>query len=210
MNISSIFNSTLISQNINYSTLNGQSTIVTSLTLLGSTISLGVSTNVLYNSLANGAVSTAGSWVTSLTGRANGVNVSMSGNAQTQVLMSQVSTVSSLMITTNSGQTWSSITGATGLPSDPQAVRSTFYNTYAMSGSGQYQLTTASERGVGSGGSLYITSTFGALWSNPNPNIETPYIYLPFENSIRDVMNNTIMTAVTATLSKSEKVFPKF
>lgn len=197
INFSTIFDSTLISQNIFFSTLNGQSTTVSSITLLTSTISLGTSTNSLYTTLANGAVSTAGSWITSLS-MINGGNVTMTGNAQTQVLRSQVSTLSSLMITTNSGQTWSTFSGGTGLPSDQTAVRSTFYNTYAMSETAQYQLTTAAERGFSSGGSLYVTSTFGASWSNPNPNTGTPYIYLPFENSIADVNNRTTMTATIA------------
>ena len=194
INSSTIYDNVLLSQNIYYSTLIGLSTATSTITLTTSTISLGQSTNTLYTALANGAVSTAGSWVTSLTGLVSTKTAAMSGNGLVQLVQTQVSTISSLLITTNSGQTWSTLSGTTGLPTAPSnqtfIALSTTYNAVAMSRTGQYQLATTF------GGYPYLTSNYGATWSNMNPNMGSPYIYLPFDNSIADAMNNSVITSV--------------
>jgi hypothetical protein len=112
----------------------------------------------------------------------------MSANAQTQLVVSQVSTVSSIQFTSTLGQTWSTLSGATGLPSS----LTTSYSAGAISGNGQYGLLAAS------GGYLYKTENAGASWTNTNPN--TPIIYLPFETA---PVNGATIGGTTLTVSPS-------
>jgi hypothetical protein len=94
----------------------------------------------------------------------------MSANAQTQLVVTSLSTVSSLYYTSTSGITWSStLSGTTGLP---LATR-TIYSAGAVSGDGRVVALAAS------GDYLYTSNNAGASFTNTNPN--TPLIYLPFE-----------------------------
>jgi hypothetical protein len=154
---------------INYSTLTGMA-----ITLNSTMISLGASTNSVYTKLSQGNINSSistSSWVSSLTNRLSTTTVAMSANAQYQMTISPSSMISSIMYTSTLGQTWTTLTGASGLPNPNE----TSYTAGAISGTGQYGV-------VGtSAGQLYVTSTFGQSFSGPSTNI--PYVYLPFEGS---------------------------
>ena len=176
------------------STLSGVSTLNVSRVITTSTIqvnssmiSLGASTNQLYvSSLSYGNFSTSSTWVTSMTNRLSTATIAMSANAQYQMTVSPSTTVSSIMYTSTLGQSWTTISAATGLPS----ATATSYTAGAVSGDGRYGvLGTAS--GVlstlnsGGGMSAYITNNYGASYTSTLVN--PPYVYLPFNNSLTDV-----------------------
>ena len=152
-----------------------------------SIISLGASTNQTYINLAEGNVSTITNWPLTLTSLVNTKIVAMSGSALTQLVISQVSTVSSIYYTSTLGASWSTISNVSGLPTATQ----TNYSYGAISRNGQYAALGTSN------GTMYITSTLtsaiGPSFRTINP--ITPYIYLPFENSNIDVQGNSIITA---------------
>ena len=202
---SSINTSTITAHAINYSTLTGSTmtvnTLVIASTLTVSTliatnnpagvitssmISLGASTNQSFTTLAQGNFSTSTNWLSTLTNLVSTKTVTMSGNAQTQLAISQVSTISSVYYTSTLGTSWSTISNVTGLPIATQ----TNYTCGAVSGNGQYGLLGTSN------GYLYVTST---LTSSTGPSFAivnpiTPYIYLPFDNSTADVYGRTVTT----------------
>jgi hypothetical protein len=109
----------------------------------------------------------------------------MSGNAQTQLAVSQVSTISSLYYTSTLGQSWAVLSGASGLPTATQ----TNYSAGAVSGTGQYQILGTS------GGHSYVSNNYGASFTNANPYI--PYIYMPFETApVSGAIINTTLTVI--------------
>ena len=109
--------------------------------------------------------------------------VTMSGNAQTQLAVSQVSTISSLYYTSTLGTSWATLSGASGLPS----ATATNYSAGAVSGDGQIIAVAAN------GGYLYTSNNAGASFTNTNPN--TPFIYLPFETApVNGAIGGTTLT----------------
>ena len=160
--------------------------------LVSSMVSIGTSTNQVYTTLTQGnvvsSVSTS-SWVSSLTNRLSTTTVAMSANAQYQMTVSPSTMVSSIMYTSTLGQSWSTLSGVTGLPNPNE----TSYTAGAISGTGQYGV-------VGtSAGQLYVTSTFGQSFTGPSTNV--PYVYLPFEGSTADQsgINRTVTPTGTFT-----------
>jgi hypothetical protein len=151
-----------------------------------SIISLGASTNQKYINLAQGNFSTIANWPLTLTSLVNTKITAMSGNALTQLVISQVSTISSIYYTSTLGASWSTISNVSGLPIATQ----TNYSYGAISRNGQYAVLGTSN------GTMYITSTLtsaiGPSFRTLNP--ITPFIYLPFENSNIDVQRNSIVT----------------
>jgi hypothetical protein len=183
------------------STLSGVSTLNVSRVIMTSTIqvnssmiSLGASTNQVYiSSLSHGNFSTATTWVTSMTNRLSTATVLMSANAQYQITVSPSTTVSSIMYTSTLGQSWTTLTGATGLPS----AAATSYTAGTVSGTGQYGIlgtTSGILSTVNSGGGLsaYISNNYGASYTNTLVN--PPYVYLPFNNSLTDVYGNSVVS----------------
>jgi hypothetical protein len=202
---STLTGSTMTVQTVNYSTMIGSTmtinTLVIASTLTVSTliatnnpagvitssmISLGASTNQSYTALAQGNYSTSTNWVSTLTNLVSTKIVAMSGNAQTQLAVTQISTISSIYYTSTLGISWSTISNVTGLPSTTQ----TNYSCGAVSGNGQYAALGTTN------GYMYITSTLtsaaGPSFAIVNP--ITPRIYLPFDNSTADVYGNTVTT----------------
>ena len=152
-------------------------------TLVSSMVSIGQSTNQSYINLAQGNFSTASSWVSTLNTASTIKFVSMSGNAQTQLAVSQVSTISSLYYTSTLGTSWATLSGATGLPTATQ----TNYSAGAVSGDGRVVAVATN------GGYLYTSNNSGASFTNTNPN--TPFIYLPFETvPVSGAITNTTLT----------------
>ena len=203
---STLTGSTMTVQTVNYSTMTGSTmtinTLVIASTLTVSTliatnnpagvitssmISVGASTNQSYTALAQGNYSTSTNWLSTLTNLSSTKFIAISGNAQTQLAVTQVATVSSVYYTSTIGTSWSTISNVTGLPTATQ----TNYSCGAVSGNGQYGI-------LGANGTLYITST---LTSAVGPSFTTvypppaSYIYLPFENSVTDVNGNSVVTA---------------
>ena len=194
---STINASTITTRQVNYSTLAGSS-IVSNMVIGGTVainstmISLGSSTNQSYINLAQGNFSTASSWVSTLNTASTIKFVSMSGNAQTQLAVSQVSTISSLYYTSTLGQSWAVLSGASGLPTATQ----TNYSAGAVSGDGRVGVLATSTI---TGGQLYITSTFTSTPSftaiNPIISASTPFIYLPFETvPVNGAIGGTTLT----------------
>ena len=152
-------------------------------TLVSSMVSIGQSTNQSYINLAQGNFSSSNSWVSTLNTASTIKFVSMSGNAQTQLAVSQVSTISSLYYTSTLGTSWATLSGATGLPTATQ----TNYSAGAVSGDGRVIAVAAN------GGYLYTSNNSGASFTNTNPN--TPFIYLPFETvPVSGAITNTTLT----------------
>jgi hypothetical protein len=157
---------------INYSTLNTAS----------NTVYIGQSTNKT-TTLAQGNFSTATNWISTNNTISTGKVVSMSANAQTQLVVTQLSTVSSLYYTSTLGQSWSTLSGANGLPIATQTI----YNSGAVSGDGQIVALAAS------GDYVYISNNAGASFTNTNLN--TPAIYLPFETvPVNGMIGGTTLT----------------
>jgi hypothetical protein len=146
-------------------------------------ISIGASTNQSYSVLSQGTTTT---WVSSLSSLVSTSVVIMNTNGQNQYVITSVSTISSIYLTTNTGKSWSVISGTTGLPT---AV-STTYTCGSFSVSGQYGILGTSA------GYSYITNTYGNTFINTNPS-QTPYIYLPFEQSTTDAMGHSSITATS-------------
>jgi len=188
--------SSITSQTINYSTLIGSTmtinTLVIASTLTVSTliatnnpagvitssmISVGASTNQSYTALAQGNYSTSTNWLSTLNNLSSTKFVAMSGNAQTQLAITQVATVSSVYYTSTIGTSWSTISNVTGLPTATQ----TNYSCGAVSGNGQYAVLGTTN------GYLYLTNTLtsatGPSFTNVNPivNSNTPVVYLPLD-----------------------------
>jgi hypothetical protein len=165
-------------------------------TLNTTTVALGASTNQFYHNFSNGSFTTG--WGSTLTGLNTITDIAMSHNGQYQLAVQ--STSSTIRTSANSGITWSSLTGANGLPAGatayPQATATGTPNYTAISASatGQYQL--ASVRG----GLLYVcangtsaTPTFTAV------GMGAPSIYLPFDGSTVDVVSNSTATVIAGT-----------
>ena len=169
------------------STLSGVSTLNVSRVITTSTIqvnssmiSLGNSTNQVYvSSLSYGNFSTSTKWNTSMIDLLSTATIAMSANAQYQMTVSPSTTVSSIMYTSTLGQSWTTISAATGLPS----ATATSYTAGAISGDGQYAALGAY------GGYLYRTANSGTTWTNTNPN--TPAIYLPLNGSVTDIIGTS-------------------
>jgi len=154
-------------------------------------ITLGASTNTTYNNFLGGSFTTG--WASTLTGRSAVTKVAISQSGQYQFAVQNGS--STINTSVNSGATWSSLTGANGLPAGalayPQATASGVpaYTSISASATGQYQLASVNN------GLLYVcangtstTPTFTAA------GMGAPTIYLPFENSLTDVISNTTIT----------------
>ncbi len=167
-------------------------------TLNTTTVALGASTNQNYHNLSNGSFTTG--WGSTLTGLSTITDNAMSHNGQYQLAVQ--STSSTIRTSANSGITWSSLTGANGLPAGatayPQstATGTPNYTAISASATGQYLLTSVR------GGLLYVcangtsaTPTFTAV------GMGAPAIYLPFENSTADVVSNSTPTIIAGTPS---------
>ena len=190
---STLYDSTLIVRNVSYSTMTGSSITTNTISMNTSKVSLGPSTNLTYQNAAQGAVSTAGNWTTSIGSLLSTKTVTMSANGLYQLAVTQISTVSSLYLTSTVTTGWfSTLSGASGLPINTQ----TMYSAGALSATGQYGV-------LGTyGGYPYLTNTFGRSWYNANATM-TPtnlYAYYPFENSLTDVQGRASLT-VTGSVS---------
>ena len=113
--------------------------------------------------------------------------VSMVANAQHQLAINGQSTVSSILLTANAGQSWTSLSAITGLPS----ATTTNYSSGAICSLGIYSVLATN------GGYLYLSNNNAASYANVNPN--TPYIYLPFETA--PVNGSTSLGTTPATLT---------
>jgi hypothetical protein len=102
----------------------------------------------------------------------------MSANSQYQLALSPSTNTTALQITSTFGQSWTTLTGATGLPS------ATSYTAGAVSGNGQYAALGAY------GGYLYTTANAGQTWTNTNPNTGSLYAQLAFEGNTNDISGN--------------------
>ena len=147
-------------------------------TNLGSTmVSIGASTNQTYNNFTNGLYTNT-LWGSTLTGLSAITDVSMTPNGQYQLAVQNGS--STIRTSANSGLTWSSLTGANGLPASTPV-----YNTISQSATGQYVLAGTNASG------LYLSNN--ATLASPTFTSITvsPYAYLPFDNSVTDTMGNS-------------------
>ena len=161
--------------------------------LVSSMVSIGTSTNQVYTTLSQGnfasSISTS-SWVSSLTNRVSTTTVAMSANAQYQLALSQSSISTSVMFTSTLGSSWSTLSGASGLPN----FSTVSYTAGAVSGTGQYGVLGTSNN------NLYRTTNYGQSWTNTN--LSTIAVYLPFDTdpaSAGTYTDTTGRSAVTYT-----------
>jgi hypothetical protein len=168
-----------------YSTLTGSRVAATTLRTTNSIVSLGQSTNASNFGQSQGSyVPTA--WYSTLNATFTPTavtKVSMVSNSNYQLAINGQSTVSSIMLTQNAGQIWTSLSQATGLPS----ATTTNYSSGAICSLGIYSLLAAN------GGYLYLSNNNAASYANVNPN--TPYAHYKFENNITDSQGNLTLTA---------------
>lgn len=163
-------------------------------TNLGSTmVSIGASTNQTYNNFTNGLYTNT-LWGSTLTGLSAITDVVMTPNGQYQLAVQNGS--STIRTSANSGLTWSSLTGANGLPAGatayPQATASGTpnYTNISVSATGQYQLASVS------GGLLYVCANgTSASPTFTAAGMGAPNIYLPMENSVTDVVGSSAPVA---------------
>ena len=187
INTSTVIDSTLVARNVSFSTMIGSSITTNALTINSNQVALGLSTNLMYPNGAYGAISTTTNWISSLSTLLSTKTVSMSANGQYQLAVTQISTVSSLYLTSTTNTGWfSTLSGATGLPSNTQTV----YTAGALSATGQYGILGTN------GGYPYITSSFGQSWYNANTTA-TPtnlYAHYTFNNSLADIQGRAPLT----------------
>lgn len=187
INTSTVIDSTLVARNVSFSTMIGSSITTNALTINSNQVALGLSTNLTYPNGAYGAISTTTNWISSLSTLLSTKTVSMSANGQYQLAVTQISTVSSLYLTSTTNTGWfSTLSGATGLPSNTQTV----YTAGALSATGQYGILGTN------GGYPYITSSFGQSWYNANTTA-TPtnlYAHYTFNNSLADIQGRAPLT----------------
>ena len=146
-------------------------------TNLGSTtVSIGASTNQTYNNFSGGSFTTG--WASTLTGLSAVTDAVMSQNGQYQLAVQNGS--STIRTSANSGLTWSSLTGANGLPTGTP-----IYNTISESATGQYVLAGTNASG------LYLSNNATLASPTFTSIIVSPYAYLPFDNSVADTMGNS-------------------
>jgi hypothetical protein len=151
-------------------------------------VALGASTSQSFSNFSNGSYTTG--WGSTLSGLTSVQKVSMSLNGQYQYAVQNGS--STINRSVNSGVSWTSITGANGLPAGatayPQitATGTPNYTSVSASATGQYVLASVK------GGLLYTCA-------NGNTSVPTftavsmgaPTIYLPMENTYTDVMGSS-------------------
>lgn len=106
----------------------------------------------------------------------------ISSNGVYQLAIS--STANTLYLSMDNGVTWTNIYNRSGLPGSGS------FSTGSIFADSMYILV-----GV-SGGYMYLSKDSGATFANVNPN--TPYIYLPFENSLIDSTGRTTVTSTVA------------
>jgi len=165
------------------------STLTTSALLITSSIvSLGASTNQSYTNVSGGSYA---GWVSTLSSLTSTTKVSMNQSATT-ILVTH-SNSSTINLTNNTGSTWSSLTGANGLPAGATAYPLTTaagtpnYTSISQSATGQYVLASVS------GGLLYTSANSGATFTAAG--MGTPTVYLPMEGVTTDAMGAVTVTA---------------
>ena len=181
------------------STLTASSIAVSAISMQSTVISLGQSTNQAFNNFSGGSY-TAG-WVSTLSTTAStaGANltrvqkVTMSQSGQYQLAVQSSVSAYSVVKSSDSGVTWQTLTnGANGLPNGalayPQATATgtPAYTSVSYSATGQYALASVS------GGLLYVSNN--ATAATPTftaAGMGAPYIYLPLEGAVTDVMGNS-------------------
>ena len=164
-----------------------------SISMASTTISLGQSTNQTYTNFSNGSFTTG--WASTLTGTTAIKKVVMGSNGATQTVL-QGSTMSTVITSVNSGQTWSGST-TMGLPTNGTLA----YQTYSSSAPTITAMSAAASSGnqlaIASNNTVYASANSGATFApqglGQNAN---PFIYLPFDgSSVADVMGNSAVTA---------------
>ena len=181
------------------STLLGSTIAARSISLQSTTISLGQSTNQTYRNFSNGSFTTG--WASTLTGPTSIKKVVLSPNGSVQtILQNSGSTMSTVITSANSGITWAGST-MRGLPTSgalPYQTYGSTINTMTVPSitaitaapSGTNQLAIASNELVYA--SANSGATFAATGLGQN---NSPFIYLPFDGSVTDVIGNSVVTA---------------
>ena len=172
--------------------LPSRSVVYTASTIkLNSTIvSLGLSTNQTYSNLSNGSYS---NWINAASSLSLSTikRVAMSSNGAYQLIV--VGSSAALYLSTDSGVTW--ITkGAAGFLGTGLPVVSTAYTYGAISANGQYILVCVNA------GSLYVSSNYGASFTNVSLPSVAATSWFAFENNTTDSGTSPITPTVTGTM----------
>ena len=172
--------------------LPSRSVVYTASTIkLNSTIvSLGLSTNQTYSNLSNGTYS---NWINAASSLSLSAikRVAMSSSGQYQLII--VGSSAALYLSTDSGVTW--ITqGAAGFLGTGLPVVSTAYTYGAISANGQYMLVCVNA------GSIYVSSNYGATFTNASLPTTAATNWFAFENNTTDSGTSPITPTVTGTM----------
>jgi len=157
--------------------------------LTSTLVSLGQSTNQTYNNLSSGTYS---NWINAASslGLSAIKRVAMSSSGQYQLIV--VGSSAALYLSTDSGVTW--ITqGAAGFLGTGLPVVSTAYTYGAISANGQYMLVCVNA------GSIYVSSNYGASFTNASLPSVAATNWFAFENNTTD-STGSIVPTVTGTM----------
>ena len=170
-------NNTMSTTNsLSIDTLTASTITVSKLNLASTVISLGQSTNQTYNNFSNGSYLT---WVTAKSALSGTNKTVMSANGLYQMIVGN--TTSGLFLSSDSGITWTSLTG--GLP---VLTGSAYWSDGTISANGQYITLSIY------GGSLWMSADYGRTFALTNQ--PTPSIWLPLNGSVADSMGLSVVT----------------
>lgn len=183
------------------STLLGSTIATRSISFQSTTISLGQSTTQ-SNNFSGGSFTTG--WASTLTGTTSIKKVVLGNNGATQtILQNSGSTMSTVITSLNSGLTWAGST-MRGLPTSGALPYQTYGSTInAMPVPSITAITAAPSSGnqlaIASNELVYASANSGATFAATGlGQNNSPFIYIPFDGSVTDVMGNSAVTA-TAT-----------
>ena len=187
-----------IAYTLTVSSLTVSTTSVKSIVLQSTMISLGQSTNQSYNNFTNGSFTTG--WVSTLTSATSIKKVVLAPNGATQtILQNSGSTMSTVITSLNSGQTWAGST-MRGLPTSGALPYQTYGSTInAMPVPSITAITAAPSSGnqlaIASNELVYASANSGATFAATGlGQNNSPFIYMPFDGSVADVMGNATVT----------------
>ena len=166
---------------------------VSTLTVTSTAVSLGSNTSQTKNNFSGGSYTTG--WLSTLTGVTSTVKVSMNQNGPLQTAV--CAGTSTINVTSNSGVSWTTLTGANGLPAGANAWSSAgtpAYTHFSQSATGQYQLASVS------GGLVYTSANYGKTWAPAGSYMGTPTYYIPCDGSVADTTGNS-MPLVTGSVT---------
>lgn len=171
---------------IGFSTLTGSTLTTgrvsaTTLSVTSTMIQLGPNTQSTMVNASQGSYATT-SWQTSKSSLGSTRTVAMSSTGQYQIIVSD--STADLWLSSDSGVTWSTLNGSSGLPT---LSAPSYWSAGSISADGQSIMLAVY------GGSLWFSSDYGRTFATSAQ--PTPTIWLPLNGSTSDIMGASTITA---------------